>query len=473
MLKSFCESFILDEFSPVAIYQKVKKIYPDEISFLFESSVNTTEGNFSYIFLGQRQRIWYKDSKTFFQDEDADKEQVDLNPLAFLKSFYKKINSKPYKDLGEKLGLGFTDGFVGNISYDIICEFEPILKKSMQNLEDELGLPDLDLLRPNIILGFSHKTSKLTLLTFKENLAKELQKIKEELLKPYECHKLKKAKLLDKGNFHFQKQDFFDLVKKSKEKIRSGDIFQVLISNRFTQKAKLDAFSFYRVLRSKNPSPYLFLLAFEDYSLAGSSPELMVKLENGKIILRPIAGTRKRGKDYIKDKFYENELINDEKEKSEHIMLVDLGRNDLGKVAKTASIKLNKLMSVEKYSHVMHLVSELEAVLDEKYDMFDLFIACFSAGTMTGAPKIRAMELIAEFEKQKRNFYSGCVVYFGFDGNMDTAITIRTSYIDKEKIIFQAGAGIVANSEAKLEYLEVQNKLAANISALEDLTNID
>jgi len=473
MEKSFYKSFILDEFSPVAIYQKIKKIYPDEISFLFESSVNTAEGNFSYIFLGQRQRIWHKDSVTFFQDEDGVKKRVDVNPLAFLKSFYEKIDSKPYKDLGQKLGLGFTDGFVGNISYDIICEFEPILKKSMQNLEDELKLPDLDLLRPNIILGFSHKTSKLTLLTFKKSLAGELLKIKQELLRPYECHQLKKAKLFGDGSFHFKKEEFFELIKKSKEKIRTGDVFQVLISNRFTQKARLDALSFYRVLRSKNPSPYLFLLEYEKYCLAGSSPELMVKLENNKIILRPIAGTRKRGKDYTKDKFYEKELINDEKEKSEHIMLVDLGRNDLGKVAKTASIKLNKLMSVEKYSHVMHLVSELEAVLDEKYDMFDLFTACFSAGTMTGAPKIRAMELIAEFEKQKRNFYSGCVAYFGFDGNMDTAITIRTSYIDEEKIVFQAGAGIVANSEAKLEYLEVQNKLAANISALEDLTKID
>jgi anthranilate synthase component 1 len=251
--------------------------------------------------------------------------------------------------------------------------------------------------------------------------------------------------------------------------IKSGDVFQILMSNRFTQKAIVDHFSFYRALRSKNPSPYLFLLEFEDFSIAGSSPEVMVRLQDGHILLRPIAGTRKRGKTLDKDLAMEKELLNDPKERAEHIMLIDLGRNDVGRVARAGSVKVTNLMHIEKYSHVMHIVSDVEAVIDEKYDMFDLFAATFTAGTMTGAPKIRAMQLIAQFEGIKRNFYSGSVAYFGFDGNMDSAITIRTTMLTYDTVIFQAGAGVVADSIAELEYLEVQNNLAANIPTLKDL----
>jgi anthranilate synthase component 1 len=231
----------------------------------------------------------------------------------------------------------------------------------------------------------------------------------------------------------------------------------------------VDHFSFYRALRSKNPSPYLFFLEFEDFSIAGSSPEVMVRLQDGHILLRPIAGTRKRGKTLDKDLAMEEELINDPKERAEHIMLIDLGRNDVGRVARAGSVKVADLMHIERYSHVMHIVSDVEAIIDEKYDMFDLFAATFTAGTMTGAPKIRAMQLIAQFEGIKRNFYSGSIAYFGFDGNMDSAITIRTTMLKKDKVIFQAGAGVVADSIPELEYLEVHNKLAANIATLNDL----
>jgi anthranilate synthase component 1 len=195
----------------------------------------------------------------------------------------------------------------------------------------------------------------------------------------------------------------------------------------------------------------------------------MVGLKNGNILLRPIAGTRKRGATLERDKHLEEELLSDEKELAEHLMLIDLGRNDVGRVAKVGTVKVSEMMRVERYSHVMHLVSDVEATLDASCDMFDLFCATFTAGTMTGTPKIRAMELIADFEGLKRSFYSGAVGYFGFDGNMDSAIMIRTSYMDHEKIIFQAGAGIVADSQPELEYLEVHNKLAAMMSALEDL----
>jgi anthranilate synthase component 1 len=252
--------------------------------------------------------------------------------------------------------------------------------------------------------------------------------------------------------------------------IESGDIFQILISNRYTQEAKVDTLSFYRVLRSKNPSPYLFLLEYEDFTICGSSPEVMVQLNEDNILLRPIAGTRKRGKTRDRDKELEYELTHDEKEKAEHIMLVDLGRNDVGRVAKKGTVEVTDLMRVERYSHVMHMVSDVEAKIDEGKDMFDLFAATFTAGTMTGAPKIRAMELIAQYEGLKRGFYSGSVGYFSFNGNMDSAITIRTALITNDKVILQAGAGVVADSEAKYEYLEVTNKLNALHATIEDLS---
>ncbi|MEA3315891.1 MAG: anthranilate synthase component I family protein, partial [Campylobacterota bacterium] len=202
-------------------------------------------------------------------------------------------------------------------------------------------------------------------------------------------------------------------------------------------------------------------------------PEVMIRLTDDRILLRPIAGTRKRGKTIEKDKAMEEEMLNDPKEVAEHVMLIDLGRNDVGRVAKAGTVEVTGQMRVERYSHVMHLVSDVEAYLDEKYDMFDLFASTFTAGTMTGAPKIRAMELIAQFEKLKRSFYSGSIVYFGFDGHMDSAITIRTTMIKDDTVVFQAGAGIVADSISELEFLEVKNKLAANIGTLEDLSKIE
>src|SRR5574344_47903 len=465
------KTLFLDQFTPVSIYEKVKALYPNELSFLFESSISSNnDGNFSYIIIGSRERVWYKNNECFFKNEEGKIEKIDNNPLLFLKKYYKKFNKEINKQKSKELGIGLIDGFIGNVGYDMAKEFEPKLKKSMSNLEDQLNIPDLDLIRPKIILAFSHKTSKLVILTSIDELKDELEVIENELLKPYSYTPLKKAILIDDGKFNYTKEEFFTMVDKSKDMIKSGDVFQILMSNRFIQNAIVDHLSFYRALRSKNPSPYLFLLQFEDFSIAGSSPEVMIRLIDGHLLLRPIAGTRKRGATLEKDLAMEDELINDAKERAEHLMLVDLGRNDVGRVAKAGSVKVTELMKIERYSHVMHIVSDVEAVLDEKYDMFDLFMATFTAGTMTGAPKIRAMELIAKFEKIKRNFYSGSIAYFGFDGNMDSAITIRTSLITDDKIIFQAGAGVVADSKNEDEYLEVHNKLAANIATLKDLS---
>lgn len=466
----YSKELFLDQFTPVSIYEKVKKLYKSEITFLFESTVNSSDGNYSYIIIGARERVWHKGEKTFFQNENGDVQEVDANPLKFLQKYYKNFDQAFFKQKSDELGIGLIDGFIGNVGYDIGKEFEPSLKPFMDTLQDDLNIPDLDLIRPKMVLGFSHKTSKLVMVTSVESFKDELENVEKALHTPYEYLPLKKATLIDEGKFNYTKEEFFSMVEKSKEMIKSGDVFQILMSNRFTQKAIVDHFSFYRALRSKNPSPYLFFLEFEDFSIAGSSPEVMVRLVDGHILLRPIAGTRKRGKTIDKDLEMEEELLSDPKEKAEHIMLIDLGRNDVGRVAKAGSVKVTDLMHIEKYSHVMHIVSDVEAIIDEKYDMFDLFAATFTAGTMTGAPKIRAMQLIAEFEGIKRNFYSGSIAYFGFDGNMDSAITIRTTMLKEDEVIFQAGAGVVADSINELEYLEVQNKLAANISTLKDLS---
>jgi anthranilate synthase component 1 len=466
----YSKELFLDQFTTVSIYEKIKEIYKEEITFLFESTINSSDGNYSYIIIEARERVWYENGVCYHKNENGEINEVESNPLKFLKNYYKNFDKKLFKAKSEELGIGLVDGFIGNVGYDIGKEFEPVLKPYMNSLEDQLNIPDLDLIRPKIILGFSHKTSKLIMVTSLEEKVKDLDKIEEKLFTPYTFTPLKKAKLIDEGKFNFSKEKFFDMVSKSKEMIKSGDVFQILMSNRFIQKAQVDPLSFYRALRSKNPSPYLFLLQFEDFSIAGSSPEVMIRLVDGHLLLRPIAGTRKRGKTIERDLELEEEMINNPKERAEHLMLVDLGRNDVGRVARPGTVKVTDLMRVERYSHVMHIVSDVEAVIDDKYDMFDLFAATFTAGTMTGAPKIRAMELIAQFEGIKRNFYSGSIAYFGFDGNMDSAITIRTSMIKKDSIIFQAGAGVVADSIPEEEYLEVHNKLAANISTLKDLS---
>jgi anthranilate synthase component 1 len=466
------KTIFLDEFTPVSIYQKVKDIFKDEITFLFESVVNSNDGNFSYIIIGARERVWHKDSKSYYKNEQGVVQNIDKNPFIFLKEYYKNIDKEMYKEKGNALGIGLIDGFIGNMGYDMVSTFEPVLEECMRDLKDDFDIADCDLIRPKMILVYSHKSSQLTMITSMSEMKDYLVVIEEKLKEPFFYTPLKKAQLLDEGHFTHTKEKFFEMIAKSKEMIRSGDVFQILMTNRYTRKAKIDNLSFYRMLRSKNPSPYLFLLEYEDFCIAGSSPEVMVRLTDNRILLRPIAGTRKRGKTLTKDLEMEYELTHDPKEIAEHVMLIDLGRNDVGRVAKTGTVVVTDKMRVEKYSHVMHLVTDVEATLDDKYDMFDLFAATFTAGTMTGAPKVRAMELIAQFEQLKRSFYSGSIAYFGFDGNMDSAITIRTTMIKDDTVIFQAGAGVVADSIPELEFNEVNNKLAANISTLEDLSKL-
>ena len=464
----YSKQFTLDQFAPIAVYAKLKTLYPQEISYLFESA-GTTEGNFSFICIGARERLQYNNNQTLYTDMHGVTHSRSENPFTFLKEYYKTKEKSLYKQATKELNVGYVDGFIGYIGYDMVKVFEPKLSKSMENLKDELHTPDLDLVLPKMVLVYSHKNHQITLISTLAEFDDEFDKVQSELKGSYTY----KHKVLnvgdDKGSFAHSKEKFFEMIDKSKEMIRSGDVFQILMTNRFTRNIKVDPFSFYRILRAKNPSPYMYLLEYESFSIVGSSPEVMVRLNDGELLLRPIAGTRKRGATKQRDLELEQELLADPKELAEHLMLIDLGRNDVGRVAKTGSVKVEDMMHIERYSHVMHIVSDVVAQLAEDKDMFDLFMATFTAGTMTGAPKIRAMELIAEYEGLKRGFYSGSIGYFGFDGNMDSAITIRTAMVTEDKVVLQAGAGVVADSQNELEYLEVENKLGALIHSLEDL----
>ena len=464
----FSKQFVLDQLAPIAVYKKLKNSFAGEISYLFESA-GQSEGNYSFICIGARERIQYINDKTLYTDKNGNTTSLDKSPFDFLKEYYKNIDSKPYEEACKSLKIGYVDGFIGYIGYDMVKVFEPKLRKNMDNLCDELQTPDLDLILPKIILVYSHKNHQITLVSTLEDFSQKFDSIYDDLTRSYDYTHLVKNIGSDKGSFAHSKEKFFEMIDKSKEMIRSGDVFQILMTNRFTRNIKVDPFSFYRILRTKNPSPYMFLLEYEDCNIVGSSPEVMVRLNQGELLLRPIAGTRKRGATKERDKELEEELLADPKELAEHLMLIDLGRNDVGRVAKTGTVKVEDMMHIERYSHVMHIVSDVTAQLADDKDMFDLFMATFTAGTMTGAPKIRAMELIAEYEGIKRGFYSGSIGYFGFDGNMDSAITIRTALVKEDKVVLQAGAGIVADSQNELEYLEVENKLGALVHSLEDL----
>jgi anthranilate synthase component 1 len=466
------KTILFDQLTPVALYGKIKEIFPNEVTMLFESVVNTNDGNFSFITIGAQERLSYKDKTTTYTDKAGHRKTLEEDPFSFLKTYYRSIDKAVYQEKALEVGFSFVDGFIGFIAYDMVKVFEPVLEESMDDLLDPLNTPDLDLVRPKIIIAYSHKSAKLTMILNDDSMKEGITAIENILNNSCTPMPLKAVKLEGEGSFSIDEERFKELVVESKENIRSGDIFQILLANRYTQKGKIDPLSFYRILRSKNPSPYLFLLDYEDFSICGSSPEVMVRLTEGEILLRPIAGTRKRGKNHHRDRELELEMLNDPKECAEHLMLIDLGRNDVGRVAQTGTVKVTDMMRVEKYSHVMHMVSDVEAMLQEDKDMFDLFAATFTAGTMTGAPKIEAMKLIAQYEGLKRGFYSGSVGYFSFDGNMDSAIAIRTSLIKPDSITLQAGAGVVADSKPELEYLEVKNKLEALLSTLKEMETL-
>jgi len=334
------KTVLFDQLTPVALYGEIKSRFPNEITMLFESVVNTSDGNFSFITIGAKERVVYKNKITTHTDSEGHVRVLEEDPFTFLKDYYANINQAIYKKKAEEVGFSFVDGFIGFIAYDMVKVFEPVLEASMDPLLDTLETPDFDMVRPKIIIAYSHKSAKLTFILNDNAMAGALEEIENLVNEPFSPMPLKPVELDGEGEFSIDEVRFKQLVDESKEHIRSGDIFQILLSNRYTQKGKIDPLSFYRVLRSKNPSPYLFLLDYEDFSICGSSPEVMVRLTEGEILLRPIAGTRKRGKDTKRDKELEEEMLSDPKECAEHLMLIDLGRNDVGRVAQTGTVEV-------------------------------------------------------------------------------------------------------------------------------------
>ena len=394
------------------------------------------------------------------------------DPLLELKKFMSK-----YRLAGSGESLRFCGGLVGYFGYGMARFFENIPDKNL----DDKGFPDALFMLSDTLIVFDHFSRKLKIIScafLKDNSKNAALKAYREALKKIETITVKldanvkkpknkvKAKRKVEIKFAITKKDFTNMVNKAKDYIRKGDIIQVVLSQVLSAKTVQSPFGIYRKLRGLNPSAYMFYLRFKDLHLAGSSPEMLVRCEEGVVTTRPIAGTSPRGETEEEDRRIENKLLNNPKEKAEHIMLVDLGRNDLGRVSKFGSVKITEFTRIERYSHVMHIVSEVRGKLKNSMDSYDVLRACFPAGTVSGSPKIRAMEIIDELENFRRGPYAGAVGYFDFSGNLDTCITIRTILINKDMAYIQAGAGIVADSEAQREYQETLNKAKAQLEAL-------
>ncbi|HTQ98314.1 MAG TPA: anthranilate synthase component I [Candidatus Acidoferrum sp.] len=397
------------------------------------------------------------------------------DPISFLRAHMSKFQPVRVPGLPPLVA-----GAIGYFSYDMVRLIERLPKR----LRDEIGLYDAMLMFYRGLIAFDHVQHKLWVvrnvytegpgtLRSKYNAAvKEIRRTRELLEVPVESEKPRKAPSSSnrrkfKVASNVKRAEYLQAVRKAQQYIRAGDIFQVVISQRFSAKTKASPFDVYRELRALNPSPYLFYLQMNDVHVVGSSPEMLVKVQGKDVFYRPIAGTRWRGKDEGEDLRLEKEMLASEKERAEHIMLVDLGRNDLGRVCEYGSVKVEKLMTVERYSHVMHLVSSLRGRLREDVDCFDALMSCFPAGTVSGAPKVRAMEIIEELEKTRRGIYAGGILYLDFAGNLDSCIALRTMVIKNGVAHVQAGGGIVADSTPRGEFDESVNKSKALLRALE------
>ena len=372
-----------------------------------------------------------------------------------------------------------SGGLVGYFSYDYIKYAEPSLKFSNKKGE---GFRDVDLMLFDSIIVFDNDEQKIKLITgvnksegssiedlYKEAIVK-LEKM-AELLASEKRHEFKKLTVEGELTPEYNKERFCDMVSKAKHYIKEGDIFQVVLSNPLTAKAEGSLFDTYRILRTTNPSPYMFYFSSDDVEIAGASPETLAKLENGEVYTFPLAGTRKRGATPAEDKAIEEELLADEKECAEHNMLVDLGRNDIGKISKPGTVKVEKYMSIERFSHVMHIGSTVSGQIRDDYDAVNAIDSILPAGTLSGAPKIRACEIIEELEERKRGIYGGAVGYIDFAGNLDTCIGIRLVYKKDGMICVRSGAGIVYDSVPENEYMEGVNKAKAVVEAIEKGSN--
>lgn len=440
-MKPYFKTIICDTETPVSLYSKLAQHHA--YAFLLESAEpRQSVGKYSIIGFGPQELLIFPAGGR-------------RNPLDALKKAYEKFRFIPNPDLPR-----IQAPFVGYFSYETARHFENI-ELPTKNAE----IPEGIFFLPKNLLIFDHFKRTLTAIAYEkkqlEKLLKDIENIKyapnpKEILEP----KIKNT-VAPPSRDTFEK-----LVSAAKENIYAGEVFQIVLCQTFQQKTESAPFDLYRKLRRISPSPYMYYLQYPDFSILGSSPETLIKTQNDEIILRPIAGTRRRGRDDKEDKKMEEELKNDIKEQAEHMMLVDLGRNDVGRVAQAGTVKVTQLMEVEKFSHVMHLVSEIHGKRKKENSLFDIFKSAFPAGTLTGAPKIRAMEIIADLEKSPRGIYGGAVGYFDLSGDMDFAIAIRTFVYRHSEVTLRAGAGIVYDSIPELEDKECHNKAAAPLTAL-------
>ncbi len=467
------KEILSDMDTPLSVFSKISA--PDRFNFLLES-VEKGENVGRYSFIGSSLPVYVRTKKNYaeFYNKGHIKFKETTDPIDNLKEILTNFKPAKVKDLPP-----FWGGMVGYIGYDVIHFYEPI----PDTKPDVLQIPDLFFFLSDEVVAFDNVNNKIKIIVsailnkdddLKEAYNNTLKKIKDIEQKLYTETKLDRLSLqnikdvkIENWKSNFKKEDFLKAVEKCKEYIIEGDIIQVVISQRFSKKLKTDPINVYRSVRVINPSPYLFYLDFRDIKLIGSSPEILVSVVDNKILTKPIAGTRPRGKDEEEDKKLQEDLLQDEKERAEHLMLVDLARNDVGKVAKTGSVKVDNFMYIEKYSHVMHIVSDVSGELREELHPLDVLKSVFPVGTVSGAPKVRAMQIIEELEPEKRGAYAGAVGYVSFDGTLDTAIAIRTAVVVDNQIFVQAGAGIVADSIPEKEYEETVNKAKAVMKAVE------
>ena len=430
---------------PISIFYSLREQFPGE-SFLLES-VEGTRRTARYSFIGVDPISSFVAKGEHVEIDGWGKSQED--PYGALKQYFESISC------GASDIAPFSGGLVGYVGYGMVRYFESI----RQPPADHEELPDMYFVLPRHLVCIDHLNSRTLLITHgkMDDLKKALDEVEE-------------APALDisigEGKPNTSQEQFHRMVSKAKESILEGEIFQAVISRRTDFHFEGDSLEMYRALRRLNPSPYLFHLDFGDVKLLGSSPEMLVRLEGEKLTTRPLAGTRPRAEDPEEDEKLKLEMLLDEKERAEHLMLVDLHRNDMGRVSRFGTVKVNELMSAEKYSHVQHIVSNVESRISEDKDAFDALKACFPAGTVSGAPKVRAMDLISELEVAPRGPYAGAVGYFDFTGNMDFGITIRSIVVSGNRASVQAGAGIVADSMPEREYQETEHKMGAMLEAI-------
>ncbi len=463
-----CE-ILADTETPVSAYLKIRG---KPFTFLFESAeFGKRWGRYSFI-------GWNPHLVVFVRDQDMEiwkgGKKIRLNNVGNPLELLRDIN-RAFHPAEDQENLPFPGGLVGYFNYDLVRKWEPIQWPYPVDPDS----PESVFIAPKLLIIFDHLTHQVKVVMFVhledndnadiayEKAVREIDgvisKLKAPLLRQSEDKSLHVSHLVP----NISRRGFKKAVSKAKDYIVAGDVIQVVLSQRFSADISGDSFSLYRTLRSVNPSPYMFYLNFGDTRLIGASPEVLVRLTGRRIELRPIAGTRPRGATTSEDEALERELITDPKERAEHIMLVDLGRNDVGRVAIPGSVEVPRFMEVERYSHVMHIVSHVEGKLKPGLDCFDLFMSAFPAGTVTGAPKIRAMQIINELEPCPRGAYAGAVGYFGFNGDMDFCITIRTITLSKDSLSIQVGAGIVYDSSPEKEFEETLKKAAGMFKAIE------